>query len=87
MQRFFFNHRSDDGQHEIDIEGMQLYSLNQAIDEAVFAVRSAMALADEPATGCFEIEDAGRALVARVPYATDPALPFEASTLAILPAH
>ena len=85
MQRFFFNHRSDDGQHEIDIEGMQLHSLNQAIDEAVFAVRSAMALADEPATGCFEIEDAGRVLVARVPYTMDPSLPLEASELAILP--
>ena len=87
MQRFFFNHRSNDGQHEIDIEGMHLHSLNQAIDEAVFAVRGVMALADEPATGCFEIEDAGRALVARVPYAMDPTLHFEANELAILPAH
>ena len=85
MQRFFFNHRSNDGVHEVDIEGIQLHSLNDALDEAVFAARGAMALADEPATGCFEIEDAGRVLVARVPYTMDPSLPLEASELAILP--
>lgn len=86
MQRFFFNHRSNDGLHELDIEGIQLHSLNEALNEAVFAARSAMTLADQPATGCFEIEDAGRVLVARVPYTIDPTLPLEASELAILPA-
>lgn len=69
MPRFFFNHRTKNGQPEIDIEGLKLDSLNTAVEEAAFAAKGAAALADEPLEGVFEIEDEGRQLVARVPYA------------------
>ena len=69
MERYFFNHRTPDGELEIDIDGIVLPSLNMALEEASYAARSAMALADEPTGGCFEIEDGGRQVVARVPYA------------------
>ena len=69
MPRFFFNHRTNDGHTEIDLEGMKLPSLNSALDEATFAAEGAIAVAEEPVEGVFEIEDEGRVLVARVPYA------------------
>lgn len=69
MPRFFFNHRTKDGQRDVDIEGLKLPSLNSALEEASFAAQGAMALADTPTEGVFEIEDGGRVLVARVPYA------------------
>ena len=68
MPRFFFNHTSKDGQREVDIDGLKLDSLNTALEEATFAAQGAIALADEPTEGAFEIEDEGRVLVARVPY-------------------
>ena len=68
MPRFFFNLRSDDG-HQVDIEGLKLRSLNDALEEASFAAQAAIALAEEPTEGVFEIEDEARVLVARVPYA------------------
>jgi hypothetical protein len=68
MPRYFFNHRSLDGQHEIDIDGLKLTSLNDALQEATFAARGAVALAETPTEGVFEIEDEGRVLIARVPY-------------------
>ena len=69
MERYFFNHRDASGDLEIDIDGIILPSLNTALEEASYAARGAVALADEPTSGCFEIEDSGRQLVARVPYA------------------
>ncbi|SMQ65459.1 hypothetical protein SAMN06295905_1231 [Devosia lucknowensis] len=69
MERYFFNHRDADGHLEMDIDGIILPSLNNALDEASFAARGAVALAEQQTEGCFEIEDAGRRLVARVPYA------------------
>lgn len=72
MPRFFFNHRAKDGQREVDIDGLKLPSLNTALDEATFAAEGAVALSDSPIEGCFEIEDEGRLLVARVPYASQP---------------
>lgn len=72
MPRFFFNHRTKGGQNEVDIDGLKLDSLNTALEEASFAARGAIALAEEPTEGVFEIEDEGRVVVARVPYvATD----------------
>ena len=71
MERFFFNHRDAEGHLEMDIDGLVLPSLNSALDEASFAARNAVALADRPERGCFEIEDGGRRLIARVPYATN----------------
>jgi hypothetical protein len=68
MPRYFFNLRSDEG-HQVDIEGLKLRSLNDALEEASFAAQAAIALAEEPVEGCFEIEDEARVLVARVPYA------------------
>lgn len=68
MPRFFFNHRSVDGERALDIEGLRLDSLNSALDEATFAVQGAVALADAPTRGEIEIEDEGRVVVARVPY-------------------
>lgn len=68
MPRFFFNHRSEDGERELDIEGLKLDSLNTALDEAAFAAQGAVALADAPTRGEIEIEDEGRVVVARVPY-------------------
>ena len=68
MPRYFFNHRTSDGQLELDIDGLKLDSLNAALEEASFAVEGAVALADEPVRGEFEIEDEGRVVVARVPY-------------------
>ncbi len=71
MPRFFFNHLTRDGQREVDIEGLKLESLNSALEEASFAAQGAVALADQPTEGEFEIEDEGRVVLARVPYATD----------------
>ena len=68
MPRFFFNHRSLDGQRALDIDGLRLDSLNSALDEATFAAQGAVALADAPTRGEIEIEDEGRVVVARVPY-------------------
>lgn len=68
MPRFFFNHRSLDGQRALDIDGLKLDSLNSALDEATFAAQGAVALADAPTRGEIEIEDEGRVVVARVPY-------------------
>jgi uncharacterized protein DUF6894 len=68
MPRFFFNHRSSDGKDQIDIDGLKLSSLNDALAEATFAAQGAVALAETPTEGVFEIEDEGRVLVARVPY-------------------
>ena len=34
MPRYFFNHRTADGQRDLDIEGIKLDSLNSALDEA-----------------------------------------------------
>jgi len=70
MPRFFFNHRANN-QNEIDIDGLKLDTLNQAIEEASFAAKGAVALADEPVQGEFVIEDEGRVPVARVPYAVE----------------
>ena len=67
MDRYFFNHRDADGHLETDIDGIVLPSLNTALEEASFAARAAMALADNPSGGCFEIEDGGRKLIARLP--------------------
>jgi hypothetical protein len=69
MPRYFFNHRTKDGQREVDIDGLKLPSLNTALEEATFAAQGAVALADAPIEGAFEIEDEGRVVVARVPYA------------------
>lgn len=68
MERYFFNHRDQQGNLQVDIDGITLPSLNTALEEASYAARGAIALADEPSGGCFEIEDSGRQLVARVPY-------------------
>jgi hypothetical protein len=68
MPRFFFNHRSPDGQRALDIDGLRLDSLNSALEEATFAAQGAVALADAPTRGEIEIEDEGRVVVARVPY-------------------
>ena len=68
MPRFFFNHRSQDGERALDIEGLKLDSLNTALDEATFAAQGAVALADASMRGEIEIEDEGRVVVARVPY-------------------
>ena len=72
MPRFFFNHTTKTGEHEIDIDGLKLPSLNNAIEEASFAAQAAAALADEPTEGVFEIEDEGRVVVARVPSVAAP---------------
>jgi hypothetical protein len=69
MPRFFFNHQTDHGQLDVDVEGIKLDSLNAALEEASFAVKGAVALADEPLRGEFQIEDEGRVVLARVPYA------------------
>jgi hypothetical protein len=68
MPRFFFNHLTKDGQREIDIDGLQLPSLNTALEEATFAAEGAVALAEQPTQGEFEIEDEGRVVVGRVHY-------------------
>ena len=68
MPRFFFNHTTKSGDREMDIDGLKLDNLNRAIEEASFAAQGAVALAEEPTEGVFEIEDEGRVLVARVPY-------------------
>jgi len=73
MPRFFFNHRAADGQHEVDIDGLQLTSLNDALEQATFAAQGAVALAESPTEGVFEIEDEGRVLIARVPYVVNAA--------------
>ncbi|SFV37487.1 hypothetical protein SAMN05216456_2948 [Devosia crocina] len=71
MPRFFFNHRTSKDENEVDIEGLQLPTLNDALEEASFAARGAVALADEPVRGEFIIEDEGRVPLARVPYAAE----------------
>jgi hypothetical protein len=87
MPRYFFNHRDKDGQNEIDIEGMKLDSLHNALEEATFAAQGAVALAEEPTEGVFEIEDEGRVVVARVPYAVrDTGAPAPAESGETLPA-
>jgi hypothetical protein len=68
MPRYFFNHRSQDGERALDIDGLRLDSLHSALDEATFAAQGAMVLADAPLRGEIEIEDEGRVVVARVPY-------------------
>jgi hypothetical protein len=70
MPRFFFNHLTKDGKRELDIDGLKLPSLNNALDEAAFAAQGAVAVSEEPVEGMFEIEDEGRVVVARVPYST-----------------
>ncbi|MHA6299337.1 DUF6894 family protein [Devosia sp. CAU 1758] len=70
MERFFFNHRDASGELQMDIDGLILPSLNLALEEASFAARAVLAFADEPSQGCFEIEDSGRQLKARLPYAS-----------------
>lgn len=70
MERYFFNHRDAEGHLEMDIDGIVLPSLNTALEEASFAARAALALADDASGGCFEIEDGGRKLIARLPYTT-----------------
>ncbi len=69
MPRYFFNHRTSDGRREVDIEGLRLDSLEDALEQASFAVNGTISLAEEPLQGEFEIEDEGRVLLARVPYA------------------
>jgi len=69
MERYFFNHRDQSGQLQLDIDGMLLPSLHSALDEASFAARNALSLSGTPTQGCFEIEDGARRLVARLPYA------------------
>ena len=68
MPRFFFNHRSSNGTDEIDIDGLKLTSLNDALEQATFAAQGAVALSETATEGVFEIEDEGRVVVARVPY-------------------
>ncbi|WP_375449888.1 DUF6894 family protein [uncultured Devosia sp.] len=71
MPRFFFNLRSPQG-HQMDIDGLKLGSLNEALDEASFAAQAAVAMADaDGVQGVFEIEDEGRMLLARVPYSAE----------------
>jgi hypothetical protein len=72
MPRYFFNHRAKDGAAEVDIDGLKLDSLNAALEQATFAAQGAIALAEEPTEGVFEIEDEGRVIIARVPYAAVP---------------
>ena len=72
MPRFFFNHLTKDGKRELDIDGLKLPTLNNALEEAAFAAQGAVALAEEDADGVFEIEDEGRVVVARVPYTARP---------------
>jgi hypothetical protein len=76
MPRFFFNHRNKAGENEVDIDGLKLPSLNNALEEAAFAAEGAVALSQSPTEGVFEIEDEGRVLLASVPYAS-PAAPDE----------
>jgi hypothetical protein len=71
VPRYFFNLRSQEGL-EIDIDGLKLESLHAALDEASYAAEAAIALSPEAVVGCFEIEDEGRVVVARVPYAAEP---------------
>ncbi|HEY8575408.1 MAG TPA: hypothetical protein VIL88_03610 [Devosia sp.] len=82
MPRFFFNHKTPDGQVEVDIDGIKLNSLNAALEEASFAAKGAVALADEPVQGEFQIEDEGRVMVARVPYAVAEDAPGEGTEAA-----
>ncbi|HEV7344525.1 MAG TPA: hypothetical protein VGN60_02715 [Devosia sp.] len=81
MPRFFFNHISKDGQREVDIDGLKLDSLNTALAEATFAAQGAVALAEQPTEGVFEIEDEGRVLIGRVPYAVNAKAEAEAGTV------
>ena len=48
MPRYFFNHRTSNGQRDLDIDGLKLDSLNSALEEATFAAQGAIALAEEP---------------------------------------
>lgn len=72
MPRYFFNHLAEDGNRRIDPQGLSLPSLHSALDEATFAAQCAAALASEPISGCFEIEDDRHAVIARVPYVAVP---------------
>ena len=58
MPRYFFNHRTPAGVTEVDIDGLKLESLNSALDEAAFAAKAAVSMADEPLEGVFR--DRGR---------------------------
>lgn len=69
MERYFFNHRTPDGKLHLDIDGILFPSLNAALDEASFAAHAMVDIGEDNTTGCFEIEDSGRCLIARVPYA------------------
>lgn len=72
MPRYFFNHLAADGQRDIDIDGMHLPSLHAALEEAATAAEGAMSIASSPVQGCFEVEDEGRVVIARVPYRNSP---------------
>lgn len=69
MPRFFFNLRTAET-HELDIEGMVLGSLHDAVEEANYAAEAAMEMSSGTA-GVFEIEDEGRVVVARVAFNSD----------------
>lgn len=69
MPRYFFNLRTPEN-HELDIEGMVLQSLHDAVEEADYAAEAAMALSSGT-SGVFEIEDEGRVIVARVAFQGD----------------
>jgi hypothetical protein len=71
MPRYFFNLRSPEGFY-LDIEGMVLSSLNQAVEQAQVAAELAVEMADGPTQGVFEIEDGARVLQATVPFRTPP---------------
>jgi hypothetical protein len=67
MPRYFFNLRSPDGYH-LDIDGLVLDTLNEAVEQAHVAAELALEMADGPTEGVFEIEDGARVLQARVPF-------------------
>ena len=84
MPRFFFNHLTKDGKRELDIDGLKLPTLNNALEQATFAAQGAVALAEDDTEGVFEIEDEGRVVVARVPYTSrlgEPAPPDPTTTV------
>lgn len=74
MPRYFFNLRSPDGYH-LDIDGLVLDSLNEAVEQANVAAELAMEMADGPTQGTFEIEDGARVLQATVPFRSIPEVP------------
>lgn len=71
MPRFFFNLRSQEGYH-LDIDGLLLDSLNEAVEQAHVAAELALEIAEGPTEGVFEIEDGARVLQATVPYKSQP---------------